>query len=675
MEQQSETQTADTLSAKLESLAGSLRSDVEASATEASEILDSIPGQPQALLLLVAALKVMGVESGASELLQSMGQDFPRLASVHFMLGVLLGRLGKPPESIAHLSRAVALEPNHSAAWRALGDGLARTGDRAGAGQAYTRHTMLSLRELKLVEGSMGGSINEITKAENMLGQSLSINPTDVSAIRMLGETYLWRGLLKEAEATVERALQLAPGCAVTRNLYGIVLTQRMNWTGANAQLAQLLRQEPDNPRFEALMAANLVMLGEQDEALRLFEKARHAAADDVLFWLNFGNTARMLGKDEETIVGAYRKCIELDPGYGAAWWGLADTKTYRFTPAEVAVMRNQLESGNLSDGQRCHIEFALGRALEDEAAYAESFEHYRRANELRRPYVPYDADGMHQNVKLLKAFYTKEFFSRRGSPGCPAPDPIFIVGLPRSGSTLIEQILASHSDVEGTMELPDLGNLVGDIIREHGSAKSYPVFLEDFDDSTLARLGERYLERTRCQRKSGRPFFTDKAGHNFFHIGLIHLILPNAKVVDARRHPLACGFSCYKQAFAPGALHLAYDQTDIGRFYRDYVETLAHFDQVLPGRVHRVVHEELVRDPEREIRRLLAYCDLPFEDRCLRFHETDRSVRTSSSQQVRQPIRKKKTEAWEHYAAWLQPMKDALEDVLTRYPDVPEFG
>ena len=674
MQQSSETVTAEPLSAKLAGAAASLRTDAETTATRASEIVDALPGQPQALYLLVCALKLMGLESGAGDLLQSMARDFPQLASVHYALGVSLARAGKSRESIAHLSRTVALEPNHPAAWRALGDMLARAGDRTSAGRAYMRHIMLSIRELKLVEDSMGGNIDNIRKVESMLGQSISINLTDVVAIRMLGETYLWRGMLKEAETMVGRALELAPGCAATRNLYGIVLTQQMNWKGANEQLARLLQQEPDNPRFETLMAANLVMLGEQDEALRLFEKARQAATGDVLFWLNFGNTARTLGMDHETIVAAYRKCIELDPGYGTAWWGLADIKTFRFAPADIAAMRQQLETANLSDGQRCHIEFALGRALEDEGAYAESFEHYRRANELRRPYAPYNADEMHNNVRLLKAFFSKEFFVRRGRTGCPAPDPIFIVGLPRSGSTLIEQILASHSEVEGTMELPDIGNMVGDLIRRHGSAKSYPAFLDDLDDAALAELGEEYLERTRCQRILGRRFFTDKAGHNFLHIGFIHLILPNAKIVDARRHPLACGFSCYKQAFAPGALHLAYDQTDIGRFYRDYVESIAHFDEVLPGRVHRVIHENLLRDPEQEIRHLLAYCDLPFEEQCLRSHETNRSVRTSSSQQVRQPIQAKKVEAWEHYDAWLSPMKDALGEVLSRYPEVPLF-
>ena len=403
-----------------------------------------------------------------------------------------------------------------------------------------------------------------------------------------------------------------------------------------------------------------------------MLEKIRPGAANDKQFWHGYGHAARVVMQDDKTIIDAYRKCVEIDPAYGAAWWGLADLKTYRFSPAEIATMREQLKRDDIHDGNRCQVEFALGKALEDNGAYAESFEHYHQGNALRRPYVPYDANTIHSNMKLLKEFYTPDFFSARKNTGCPSADPIFIVGMPRAGSTLIEQILASHSRIEGTMELPDMGNIVGESIREQ--EKTFPTFLLDFDGAALRGFGEEYLERTRFQRRLGRPFFTDKAGNNFVHIGLIQVILPNAKIVDARRHPLACGFSCYKQAFAAGALHLAYDQTDIGRYYRDYVEMTAHYDNVLPGRVHRMFHEDLVRDPETEIRRLLEYCGLPFEEQCLRSHETDRSVRTSSSQQVRQPIQKKAVEAWQHYEAWLQPMKDALGDVLTRYPDVPEF-
>lgn len=662
------------LSTRLDELAQSLGSDSESVAAGASEILDSFPGQPQALFLVIAALKLAGAEASAREILEWMSNEHPNLASIQYELGNLLARLGMAEEAIERFSRAVEREPHHPAAWRALGNQLALKGDPVGARRAHARHARLSLRELRLVEDARAmRHPDQFARTERMIRRACTISPTNVWLTRLLGELYLGRGKLKEAEATLERALNLAPGCTATRNLYCVVLQQLMEWRKANAQLEIILASEPDNVGARAQMAANLAMLGQRDEALRVFDEVR-PESDDKTFWLKYGQAARTIGKDDETIISAYHRCVRLDPAYGTAWWSLADLKTYRFSQAEIATMREQLRRDDLPDGQRAHLEFALGRALEDEGDWAESFTHYQRANERLRPYVLYNADSIHNNMKALKAFFTTQCFDARSGAGCPAPDPIFIVGMPRAGSTLIEQILASHSRVEGTMELTDLNNMVGEMIRRHRPAGMFPRFLADLDAAALRQIGEDYLRRTRSQRKLGRPFFTDKSGNNFLYTGLIHLVLPNAKIVDARRHPLACGLSCYKQAFAPVTVLPAHDQIDIARYYRDYVETMAHFDRVLPGRVHRVFHEELVHDPEQEIRRLLSYCNLPFEEQCLRFHETDRSIRTPSAQQVRQPIRKKSVEAWQHYEAWLQPMKNALGDVLTRYPDVPVF-
>jgi tetratricopeptide (TPR) repeat protein len=674
MEPETTTQGDRILSGVLESAAELLAADPESAATRASEVLDTVPGQPQALLLLIGALKVMGAEEGAGNLLDWMAREYPNLASVHYELGCLLGGMGKTKDAIERFSRAVALEPNHPLAWRGLGDQLARNGDHRKAREAYARHLRISLKELKFVEDATVADAHDLGKAENILNQALAINPTDVVTVRMLGEFHLRMGRLREAEATIRRAVDLAPGCIPTRNLYCVALNQLMDWKGSNEQLQILLEQQPGNPRLQAMLAANLIMLGERDEALRIFDKVRTEVGTDKEFWLNYGHAGRAVGRDNQVIVDAYRKGLELDPGFGAAWWALADLKTYRFSPAEIEMMREQLKREDLADGQRSHLEFALGKALEDEGAYAESFEHYSNANARRRPYVPYNADSVHADIARAKSVFTPAFFSARKGRGCLAPDPIFIVGMPRAGSTLVEQILASHSQVEGTMELPDLGDMVGRLIRQNPD-KPFPDLLLDFDDAALRKLGEDYLERTRYQRKLGRPFFTDKAGNNFVYVGLIHIILPNAKIIDARRHPLACGFSCYKQAFAPGALHLSYDQTDVGRYYRDYADVMRHYDKVLPGRVHRIFHESLLENPDAEIRRLLQYCGLPFEEQCLRFHETERTVRTSSSQQVRQPIQKKKVEIWQHYEAYLQPMKDALGEVLTRYPEMPEFS
>jgi tetratricopeptide (TPR) repeat protein len=674
MENGNQAPAAEVLSARLDNAAQSLGTDAESAATSASEVLDMFPGQSQALLLLVSALNLMGAEDGARQLLEWMSQEHQNVASIQYELGILFARLGMPKEAIQRLSRAVELEPLHPLAWRALGDQLALNGDMAGACSAYVRHAKLSLRELKLLEDKMAlCRADEFAKAEAMLRQALAISPTDVAVTRLLGELYLRLGKLREAGATLERALELAPDCLESHDAFCIALTQRMDWRRANEQLEILLQRCPGNLRLEAMLAANLVMLGEQDKAQERFGQLRTEGVTDRVFWLNYGHAARVIGKDDQAIIESYRKCLEADPTYGTAWWGLADMKTYRFLPSEIATMRHQLKRNDIPDGQRCQLQFAFARALEDEGAYAESFEHYRDANALRRAYITYDADHFHDEMRHIKEFFTPEFFAARAHQGCPLPDPIFIVGMPRAGSTLVEQILSSHSLIEGTMELPDLGAMAAELIHKRAGEKPWPDLLADLDAAGFARLGEEYLARTRYQRKLARPFYTDKAGNNFLYIGFIQLILPNAKIIDARRHPLACGFSCYKQAFAPGALLLAYDQTDVGRYYRDYVEVMAHFDRVLPGRVHRIFHEHLVQEPETEIRRLLDYCGVPFEEQCLRFHETNRSVRTSSSQQVRQPIQKKKVEVWQHYEAWLGPMKEAFGDVLTRYPAVPE--
>jgi tetratricopeptide (TPR) repeat protein len=665
----------DTLSADLTAAAASLAADAEGAATAASELLDRYPGQPQTLLVLVSALRLMGAAEVARDLIGLMAEEYPNLAAIRYELGLVHAQLGARDEAIEQLSRAVALEPNHAAAWRALGHQLASKGDREGSNRAYTQYARLSLKELKLVEDAAAGESAGIEiKAESMLRQALDISPSDILARRMLGDLLLRRGALREAEAALKHALDLAPACSQSRYLYSMSLTQLMDWDRANVQLQILIKEHPGNPHLESLLLGNLGMRGEREEALRLFANLRPEAAKDRVVWLNYALGARTLGLDTQIAIDAFRKSLELDPGYGTAWWGLADLKTYRFSALDIATMRAQLERNDLTDGLRCHLEFALGTALEQTREYAESFQHYHKGNELRHAYISYNPKTMHSDMMRVKTYFTPSFFERRRGMGSPAPDPIFIVGMPRAGSTLVEQILASHSQVEGTAELPDMGDMVSQLMRKYPQA-TFPDLLDNLDAAALRDLGEEYLARTRHQRKTDRPFFTDKAGNNFMYVGLIQAILPNAKIIDARRHPLACGFSCYKQAFAPGALLMSYDQTEIAQYYRDYVEVVAFFDKLLPGRVHRVVHENLLRDPDVEIRRLLEYCGLPFEEQCLRFYETDRSVRTSSSEQVRQPIQKNRVAAWEHYDTWLQPMKDTLGPVLTQYPDVPVFG
>jgi len=330
-------------------------------------------------------------------------------------------------------------------------------------------------------------------------------------------------------------------------------------------------------------------------------------------------------------------------------------------------LMEAGLARTDISSEDRFHLHFALGKALEDRKEAAASFHHYDEGNRLRAAELESHERNVTRHVEVAKALFTPEFFAQRAGQGCDAADPVFILGLPRAGSTLLEQILSSHSLVEGTMELPDIPHIAGQL----GSIDHWPEKLANAPPEDLKRMGETFLERTRIQRKSGKPFFIDKLPNNWLHVGLIHLILPNAKIIDARRHPMACCFSNFKQHFARGQ-GFTYSQTDIGRYYADYVDYMAHIDRVLPGRVVRMFHEDMVDDSEREIRRLLDALGLPFEESCLRFWENDRAVRTASSEQVRRPIFKEGTEQWLMFEPYLDPLKAALGPVLSAYPAVP---
>jgi tetratricopeptide (TPR) repeat protein len=387
---------------------------------------------------------------------------------------------------------------------------------------------------------------------------------------------------------------------------------------------------------------------------------------------MSYGHALKSAGETRDAI-GAYRRALALAPSLGEAWFSLANLKTFRFTAADRAAMSKQAARAELGLEDRFHLHFALGKAHEDEQRFEDAFEHFEKGNALRRSVIRYDWRENRAHVQRSKALFTPEFFAERAGWGCDAPDPIFIVGLPRAGSTLLEQILASHPLVEGTQELPDIVQLARELggKRSRAGATKYPEVLEDLEPRALQGLGERYLRQTRVQRKTSAPFFIDKLPNNWAHVGFIQLILPNAKIVDARRHPLACCVSGFKQHFARGQ-HFTYNLEDIGRYYRDYVELMAHFDRVLPGRVHRVIYEQTVDDLEAQVRRLLAYCGLPFDERCLRFHENERAVRTASSEQVRRPIYQEGKDHWRNYAQFLRPLERVLGPVLTHYPATP---
>nr|WP_222934336.1 tetratricopeptide repeat-containing sulfotransferase family protein [Caulobacter sp. 17J80-11] len=643
-------------------------------AQQAREILAAAPGHPQATLLLGTALRAARDVPGALAVLTPLATAAPDWPAAQLEAGLALADAGRTREAIAALHRAVRHNPHHAFAWRALGDQLTLVGDTDGADAAYARHLASSVKDPRLVEAAQALCENRLAVAERQLKAFLKQHPTDVAAMRMLAEVAGRLRRYEDAEKLLARCLELAPGFSMARHNYALALYRQNKGAEAVAELDVLLAREPGHAGYMILKAAALGRIGEYEQAIDCYDAVLARWPEQPKAWMSYGHALKTLGRQAEAI-DAYRKSIRLLPGLGEAWWSLANLKTVRFSDDDVAAMRAQLDRGDLSEEDRFHLHFALGKALEDAGEAGASFEHYAAGNAQRRAGLDYDADENRAHVDRSKAFFTPAVFAARAGQGCLAPDPIFVVGLPRAGSTLIEQILSSHSQVEGTMELPDVVSMAKRIggKKTKSAVSTYPEALAEFDADALRALGEEYLERTRVQRKTGRPFFIDKMPNNFAHVGLIRLMLPNAKIVDARRHPLGCCFSGFKQHFARGQ-GFTYDLTELGRYYADYVELMAWFDQVQPGAVHRVIYERMVADPEAEVRALLDYCGLPFEDACLRFYETERAVRTASSEQVRQPIFTDAVEHWKAYEPWLEPLKAALGPVLAAYPEAPAY-
>lgn len=643
-------------------------------AEQAEEILKAVPQHPSALLILAAAKRRLGDAAGALAILEPVAASHGQHAIVQYELGLALGALRRGGEAVAALRRAVELKPDLGDAWRALADHLHAIGDADAADEAYAKHLRFSIRDPKLLEAGAALVDNRLPVAESLLRSHLKQYPTDIAAIRMLAEVAARLGRHADAEALLTRCLELAPSFTAARFNLASVLHRQGKGAQALAEADRVLLQDPANPGYRNMKAAVLGQLGEYAKAIEIYDQVLAEYPGQPKAWMSYGHALKSAGRRDDS-VAAYRRSVQLMPSFGEAWWSLANLKTLRFDDADVGTMLAQLERDNLTEAERFHLHFALGKAFEDREDWAASFAHYEQGNRRRLALVRYDADENHAQVIRYKTLFSKGFFGERQGFGSPAPDPIFIVGLPRSGSTLLEQILSSHPAVEGTMELPDvisIARMLGDR-RSRSQESKYPEVLATLGAAELRALGERYLDQTRVQRKTPAPYFIDKMPNNFAHIGLIQLMLPNARIIDARRHPLGCCFSAYKQHFARGQ-HFTYDLKDLGRYYRDYVELMAHFDAVLPGRVHRVIYERMVEDTEGEVRRLLAYCGLPFDAACLRFYENERAVRTASSEQVRQPIYREGMDHWRHFETWLDPLKEGLGPVLAAWPDVPEF-
>jgi len=644
-------------------------------AQRAGMLLQDVPGHPLATLFLGSAQRQVGDLDGALRILERLAQAHAGWAAVHYELGLVLGQIGRREAALQSLRQAVHSRADIGEAWLRIADHLVEMGDPAGADAAYANHRVVEGCDPGLLAPATAICDNRLQDAETLLRSQLERNPRDAAALRMLAEVAVRRRRHADAEKLLRHSLELAPESNAARHSLAIVLHGLGRSPEAVAEVDRLLAVEPWNLAYLNLKANVLTQTGDHLGAIVAYAAVLDACPGNARIWVSYGDALKTAGHQAEGIA-AYRKGIELAAGFGEAWWSLANLKTLRFSPEDIGTMRRQLDRRDVTGDDRLHLHFALGKALEDGVRYAESFEHYAAGNRIRRESARYDAEATSTYVRLCKALFTADFVEQRHGWGCRSGDPIFIVGLPRAGSTLVEQILSSHTAVEGTMELPNVVGIARSVtaLAAAGSQpRHYPEVLATLGADRFLALGERYLSETRARRKAGLPLFIDKMPNNWMHAGLIHLILPNAKIIDARRHPMGCCFSAFKQHFARGQLY-TYGLEDLGRYYRDYVDLMAHFDSVLPGRVHRVQYERLIENTEAEVRSLLAYCGLPFEDGCLRFYESERAVGTASSEQVRQPIFREAMDQWRHFEPWLDPLKRALGEEVSR-PEPPVSG
>jgi predicted Zn-dependent protease len=646
-----------------------LESDPAAAARQASDILASWPGHDEANLLLANAYRRLGDASAACRLLESLAQVRSDSAVMQLELGRAYAAGGRGSDALTALQRAVDLDGGLADGWREIAALRFHAGDTRGGDAAYLRFSKLEQDPAELKDVNVALGAGRLQAAESLLRQHLRRAPADVAALRLSADVAARRGDRAEAERCLALCLRLAPGDAKARHELARLLYRQERIAEMLPMVERLLATEPRNTSYLSLKAQGMRLVGRASEAIALMQTVVADFPDDARAWLVFGNLMREVGEQSRSIE-AFRRALAVRPGFGEAYWALANLKTFRFAESDVKSMQEQLEQGSASESSRIHLEFSLGKALEDAEHFAASFEHYARGATLQRATIAYDADATSDYVQRANAMYASHFFADRSAWGSERRDPIFIVGLPRSGSTLLEQILASHTQVEGTRELPDVPAMVEELAARAnpGGEPRYPEPIAALSRSEIEAMAARYLAETEVRRPLRLPRFVDKMLGNFSHIGLIHLMFPHATIIDARRHPMGCGFSCYKQLFAQG-MNYSYDLGELGRYYQDYANLMAHMDAVLPGRVYRVHYEQLVADPEREVRRLLERCGLPFEPECLRFYQNPRAVQTISSEQVRRPIYSDAVDHWRHYEPWLGALRDAVADLCERYP------
>ena len=635
----------------------------------------SPPGTSSSAELEVIRIRELSKAQRYTEALaaaETLASALPTQRDVLYLIAANQRCLRRIPDALASLERLEIQHPRFALLYQERGYCLVALRETIRAIDAF--ETAVRLNPLLLASWSMlerlnrmMGSTEKAAAAAEYVGTFGRLTPEVMLRVGSLAHQ---RDVPDEAERLLAEILALAPEHQVARLDYARALIDQQKYSQARQQIGALAPGKSNKPEVRALWAATCVGLGDYAEAICLYRQLLASAPGQAELLLPLAHCLKAAGHQQEAIE-LYQAATQTLPGYADACWSLANLKTYRFSASELVRMQEAEASQTTRPVDRYSLCFALGKALEDRHEYAQSWQWYERGNELRRAHSTYRPEHLETNTRQQIELCTAEFFATRGGFGATEVDPIFIVGLPRSGSTLIEQILASHSCVDGTMELADIPHMVAELHRHRPDPDNprYPAVLAELSARDFLHLGRRYVDGTRIYRHSQRRHFIDKMPNNFRHIGLIHLILPNARIIDVRREPLACCVSNFKQLFA-GGQDFTYGLEDLGRYYRTYLELMAHWDRVLPGRVLRVQYEDVVTDLEGNVRRLLEFCGLEFEPACQRFHQTRRGIGTPSSEQVRQPIFRSGLDHWRHYEPWLDPLKIALGDAVIRYRD-----
>ena len=634
-------------------------------------LLAAVPENRDVLYMAAVNQRYLGRVPAALDTLRRLEAIHPKYSRLFQERGHCHVAAREPAAALDAYLHAVSLNPALPASWKALNLLFRSAGRDADARTAASHVEILTKLPAEVVTARSLFADGEVHEAERVVRQFLQTHGDHVEGMRLLAQIGMELEIFDDAEFLLESVLVLAPDYHLARYEYASVLAKLHRYAKALGEVRTLLERDPQERNYRTLLATIQVGLGDHEPALAVYRELAAETPQGADLHLSIAHALKTLGRQQESI-DEYRTAAAMRPDFGDAYWSLANLKTYRFTDAEISDMRAHEAAASTGRVDRYHLCFALGKALEDRTQYAESFQYYERGNALKKADSAFKIEPIERNTRLQKALCTREFFESRRGQGCERRDPIFIVGLPRSGSTLLEQVLASHSQVEGTMELADIPRLVQKLQgrEQYDSPSKYPGVLAELTAAQLRRFGEQYLADTSVYRSGGAdrsagtpyrvPFFIDKMPNNFRHIGLIHLILPNAKIIDARRDPMACCFGNFKQLFAAGQ-EFTYGIEDIARYYRSYVELMDHWDAVLPGKILRVHHEDVVADLESNVRRILDFCGLGFEAGCLEFHKNERSVRTASSEQVRRPIYKEGLDQWRHYEPWLKQLKTSL--------------